>query len=292
MNVILFLRAFLDSLVVPCCILLAFMAAGCFVRAFGGLLLCRVGGRGVQTAVFIALGVVATLVGGGKGVHRVPAPPQLTPWHSQNSDGGENLPVARAFGIVRIVLSNDICWIESAWTNGCFQAGTLLDHLVKTNLEDAVWAWHGTEIVREKMTNALHGIDLDAFTLPRPHCLFVCGVFVTHYKDKINKVMWAFAGDALTDAYLEQAALVVDYRQGVGIGEAYGDQSMPVNPGDPLYTVLFSTLMPYLFASRSGRLQANHRSRCAKLRGCEISLCIPLTFRRRHDKLVCQFVRR
>lgn len=77
--------------------------------------------------------------------------------------------------------------------------------------------------------------------LPRPHSLFVCGVFVTHYKDKINKVMWAFAGDALTDAYLEQAALVVDYRQGVGIGEAYGDQSMPVNPGDSLYTVLFST---------------------------------------------------
>lgn len=89
------------------------------------------------------------------------------------------------------------------------------------------------------MANALHGIDLDAFTLPRPHCLFVCGVFVTYYKDKINKVMWAFAGDALTDAYLEQAALVVDYRQGVGIGEAYGDQSMPVNPGDSLYTVLF-----------------------------------------------------
>ena len=27
------------------------------------------------------------------------------------------------------------------------------------------------------------------------------------------------------------------------------------------------------------------RSRCAKLRGCEIPLCIPLTFRRRHDKL-------
>ena len=47
--------------------------------------------------------------------------------------------------------------------------------------------------------------------------------------------VWAFAGDALTDAYLEQAALVVDYRQGVGIGEAYGDQSMPVNPGDSLY---------------------------------------------------------
>jgi len=111
-------------------------------------------------------------------------------------------------------------------------------------------------------------------------------VFVAHYKDKINKVMWAFAGDALTDAYLEQAALVVDYRQGVGIGEAYGDQSMPVNPGDSLYTVLFSTLMPHLFASKSGRLQANHRSRCAKLRGCEISLCIPLTFRRRHDKLL------
>ena len=63
-----------------------------------------------------------------------------------------------------------------------------------------------------------------------PHCLFVCGVFVTHYKDKINKVMWAFAGDALTDVYLEQAALVVDHRQGVEIGEAYGDQSMPVNP--------------------------------------------------------------
>ena len=152
--------------------------------------------------------------------------------------------------------------------------------------------WHGTEIVGEKRANALHGIDLDAFTLPRPHCLFVCGVFVTHYKDKINKVMWAFAGDALTDAYLEQAALVVDYRQGVGIGEAHGDQSMPVNPGDSLYTVLFSTLMPHLFASRSGRLQANHRSRCAKLRGCEILLCIPLTFRRRHDKLTCQFVRR
>lgn len=118
------------------------------------------------------------------------------------------------------------------------------------------------------------------------------GVFVAHYKDKINKVMWAFAGDALTDAYLEQAALVVDYRQGVGIGEAYGDQSMPVNPGDSLYTVLFSTLMPHLSASRSGRLQANHRSRCAKLRGCEIPLCIPLTFKRRHDKLACQFVRR
>lgn len=95
--------------------------------------------------------------------------------------------------------------------------------------------WHGTEIVGEKRANALHGIDLDAFTLPRPHSLFVCGVFVTHYKDKINKVMWAFAGDALTDTYLEQAALVVDYRQGVGIGEAYGDQSMPVNPGDSLY---------------------------------------------------------
>lgn len=174
----------------------------------------------------------------------------------------------------------------SAWTNGCFQAGTLLDHLVKTNLEDAVWAWRGTEFVGEKRANALHGIDLDAFTLPRPRCLFVCGVFVAHYKDKINKVMWAFAGDALTDAYLEQAALVVDYRQGVGIGEAYGDQSMPVNPGDSLYTVLFSTLMPHLFASRSGRLQANHRSRCAKLRGCEIPLCIPLTFRRRHDKLL------
>ena len=47
--------------------------------------------------------------------------------------------------------------------------------------------------------------------------------------------VWAFAGDALTDAYLEQAALVVDYRQGVGVGEAYGDQSMPVNPGDSLY---------------------------------------------------------
>ena len=90
--------------------------------------------------------------------------------------------------------------------------------------------------------------------------------------------VWAFAGDALTDAYLEQAALVVDYRQGVGIGEAYGDQSMPVNPGDSLYAVLFSTLMPHLFASRSGRLQANHRSRCAKLRGCKISFCIPLTF--------------
>ena len=57
--------------------------------------------------------------------------------------------------------------------------------------------WHGTEIVGEKRANALHGIDLDAFTLPRPHSLFVCGVFVTHYKDKINKVMWAFAGDAL-----------------------------------------------------------------------------------------------
>ena len=28
------------------------------------------------------------------------------------------------------------------------------------------------------------------------------------------------------------------------------------------------------------------RSRCAKLRGCEISLCIPLTFRNRHDKLL------
>ena len=28
------------------------------------------------------------------------------------------------------------------------------------------------------------------------------------------------------------------------------------------------------------------RSRCAKLRGCEIPLCIPLTFRRRHDKLL------
>ena len=156
---------------------------------------------------------------------------------------------------------------------------------MKTNLEDAVWTWHGTEIVGEKRANALHGIDLDAFTLPHPHCLFVCGVFVTHYKDKINKVMWAFAGDALTDAYLEQAALVVDYRQGVGIGEAYGDQSMPVNPGDSLYTVLFSTLMPHLFASRSGRLQANHRSRCAKLRGCEIPLCISLAFRRRHDKI-------
>ena len=47
--------------------------------------------------------------------------------------------------------------------------------------------------------------------------------------------VWAFAGDALTDTYLEQAALVVDYRQGVGIGEVYGDQSMPVNPGDSLY---------------------------------------------------------
>ena len=46
------------------------------------------------------------------------------------------------------------------------------------------------------------------------------------------------------------------------------------------------TMMPYLYASRSGRLQVNHRSRCAKLRGCEISLCIPLTFRRRHDKLL------
>lgn len=79
--------------------------------------------------------------------------------------------------------------------------------------------WHGTEIVGEKRANALHGIDLDAFTLPRPHCLFVCGVFVAHYKDKINKVMWVFAGDALTDAYLEQAALVVDYRQGWGSGK-------------------------------------------------------------------------
>lgn len=264
MNVILFLRAFLDSLVVPCCILLAFMAAGCFVRAFGGLLLCRVGGRGVQTAVFIALGVVATLVGGGKGVHRVPAPPQLTPWHSQNSDGGENLPVARAFGIVRIVLSNDICWIESAWTNGCFQAGTLLDHLVKTNLEDAVWAWHGTEIVREKMTNALHGIDLDAFTLPRPHCLFVCVVPRLPVSDLRDS-----DGDGLPDNYelhggtnpwVKDADLVARTRltSVVGLQEML-DKSAPYDifelaPGEyelphgvtlPLHPVMLCAAEPY-----------------------------------------------
>ena len=60
---------------------------------------------------------------------------------------------------------------------------------------------------------------------------------------------------------------------------------MLVNPGDSLYTVLFSTLMPHLSTSRSERLQANYRSRCAKLRGCEMLLCIQLTFRSRHDKL-------
>lgn len=49
-------------------------------------------------------------------------------------------------------------------------------------------------------------------------------MFVTYYKDKINKVMWAFAGDALTDAYLEQAALVVDYRHVCEEGETFPGQ--------------------------------------------------------------------
>lgn len=93
-------------------------------------------------------------------------------------------------------------------------------------------------------------------------------MFVTHYKDKINKVMWAFAGDALTDAYLEQAALVVDYRQGVGIGEAYGDQSMPVNPGDSLYTVYGLVLDP-----DAASLRFEERAAASKppLKLCEIT---------------------
>lgn len=90
------------------------------------------------------------------------------------------------------------------------------------------------------MANALHGIDLDAFTLPRPHCLFVCGVFVAHYKDKINKVMWAFAGDALTDAYLEQAALVVDYRQG---GGDQGSLWRPIDAGQSRRLSLYGLVL-------------------------------------------------
>ncbi len=171
------LRAFLDGLVAPCSILLAFLVVGWCVQTLGGLFLRRIGGRGVQTVVFVMLGVAATLVGGGKGVRRVPVSEQGTSGRLETSTEEKTEPcVARAFGIVRIALSNDSCWIETAWTNGSFQTGTLLDHLVKTNLEDAVWTWHGVEIVGADVTNIVHSIDLDAFALPHPRRLFVCVV--------------------------------------------------------------------------------------------------------------------
>ena len=191
------LRAFLDGLVAPCSILLAFVVVGWCVHALGGLSLRRIGGRGVQTVVFVALGIAATLVGGGKGVRRVPVPVQGTSGRLETSTEKKTEPcVARAFGIVRIALSNDSCWIETAWTNGSFQAGTLLDHLVKTNLEDAVWTWHGVETVGENVTNTVHGIGLDDFALSRPNRLFVCVVPRVPVSDLRDS-----DGDGLPDNY-------------------------------------------------------------------------------------------
>ncbi|MGN0846346.1 MAG: PEP-CTERM sorting domain-containing protein [Kiritimatiellia bacterium] len=49
------------------------------------------------------------------------------------------------------------------------------------------------------------------------------------------KFVQAFAGDVLTDAFIEQAPLVADYHISVGHNEVYGDQSMPVTVGKPIY---------------------------------------------------------
>ena len=159
------LRAGQEGLVAPCVWLLAAIGA---VVAFGWasrLLLRGFGGAGLRRTALVVLAIGAVLWGGGKGVRRTGTPatapaaaePARTPGTATNA-----VPTA-AFRIADIVLSDGAFAVETAWTNGLLEAGTLVDYLVKTNLLDALWTWDGAEAVATGATGQVHAVNVDRY---------------------------------------------------------------------------------------------------------------------------------